>query len=137
MDQSTPYMLLVAPVREDRRIPVPAEYARWSLYERLYFTRSDLPAITHVDFSARIQSVSRKTNPRYWQLLNTFKTRTGYGILVNTSFNVRGEPIVCTPAEAYLCFMRTEMDFLVINDYLFDKSQQPRLKTCRHASHEG
>ncbi|MDJ0722165.1 MAG: carbamoyltransferase [Desulfobacterales bacterium] len=137
MDQSTPYMLLVAPVREDRRIPVPAEYARWPLYERLHFTRSDLPAITHVDFSARIQSVSRKTNPRYWQLLNTFKTRTGYGILVNTSFNVRGEPIVCTPAEAYLCFMRTEMDFLVINDYLFDKSQQPRLKTCSHASHEG
>jgi hypothetical protein len=84
------------------------------LYERLYFPRSDLPAITHIDYSARIQSVNRETNPRYWELIHDFKMLTGYGVIVNTSFNVRGEPIVCTPDDAYRCFMRTEMDFLVL-----------------------
>ena len=97
------------------------------LYERLYFLRSDLPAITHIDYSARIQSVSRETNPRYWELIHEFKELTGYGVIVNTSFNVRGEPIVCTPDDAYRCFMRTEMDFLVVGNYLFDKKDQPAL----------
>jgi carbamoyltransferase len=95
------------------------------MYDRLYVVRSDLPAITHVDYSARIQTVSRAMNPRYWMLIDAFKRLTGCGVLVNTSFNVRGEPIVCTPDEAYRCFMRTEMDFLVMGDYVFEKKDQP------------
>jgi carbamoyltransferase len=118
-------MLLVVPVREEKRTPLPADYNDRALYERLYFLRSDLPAITHVDYSARIQTVNEEVNPRYWQLLQEFKRLTGYGVLVNTSFNVRGEPIVCTPEDAYRCFMRTEMDCLVIGNYLLDKEHQP------------
>ncbi|MGA8761377.1 MAG: carbamoyltransferase C-terminal domain-containing protein, partial [Candidatus Sulfotelmatobacter sp.] len=127
LDRRSPYMLLVAPIRADRKIPLPAAYHDKSLYERLYFLRSDLPAITHVDYSARIQSVSRETNPRYWDLIQAFKKLTGYGVIVNTSFNVRGEPVVCTPDDAYRCFMRTEMDFLVVGNYIFDKKEQPKL----------
>jgi len=127
LDRESPYMLLVAPIREDKKIPLPEGYHERPLYERLYFLRSDLPAITHIDYSARIQSVSRKTNPRYWELINEFKKLTGYGVIVNTSFNVRGEPIVCTPDDAYRCFMRTEMDFLVVGNYLLDKKEQPAL----------
>lgn len=95
------------------------------MYDRLYIQRSTIQAVTHVDYSARIQSVSRTTNPRYWGLINTFKERHGCGMVVNTSFNVRGEPIVCTPHDAYTCFMRTEMDYLVIGNYLFTKAEQP------------
>jgi carbamoyltransferase len=124
LDGPSPYMLLVVPLKHERRKPMAADYAQLELYDRLYHLRSDVPAITHVDFSARIQSVNRETNPRYWQLLNTFKQQTGYGILVNTSFNVRGEPIVCTPDDAFRCFMRTEMDYLVMGDFLFDKAEQ-------------
>jgi carbamoyltransferase len=127
LDRESPYMLIVAPVRADRQIPLPEDYAERPLYERLYFLRSDLPAITHIDYSARIQSVSRQTNPRYWGLINEFKKLTGYGVIVNTSFNVRGEPIVCTPEDAYRCFMRTEMDYLVVGDYLLVKEEQPKL----------
>ena len=127
LDRPSPYMLLVAPIREDKKIPLPEGYHDQPLYERLYFLRSDLPAITHIDYSARIQSVSRQTNPRYWELIHEFKNLTGYGVIVNTSFNVRGEPIVCTPDDAYRCFMRTEMDFLVVGDYLLDKKEQPGL----------
>ena len=127
LDRESPYTLLVAPIREDKKIPLPAGYADKALYERLYFLRSDLPAITHIDYSARIQSVSRATNPRYWDLINEFKKLTGYGVIVNTSFNVRGEPIVCTPDDAYRCFMRTEMDFLVVGNVLMDKKDQPAL----------
>jgi carbamoyltransferase len=127
LDRASPYMLLVAPVRADRRVPTPDGYHEGSLYERLYFLRSDLPSITHIDYSARIQSVSREVNPRYWQLIQEFKALTGYGVVVNTSFNVRGEPMVCTPADAYRCFMRTEMDYLVMGNYLLDKQQQPKL----------
>jgi carbamoyltransferase len=127
LDRPSPYMLLVAPVREDKKNPLPEGYHDMPLYERLYFLRSDLPAVTHVDYSARIQSVSRETNPRYWELIHKFKELTGCGVIVNTSFNVRGEPIVCTPDEAYRCFMRTEMDFLVVGDYLLDKKDQPTL----------
>jgi carbamoyltransferase len=127
LDRRSPYMLLVAPVREDKQIPLPEGYNERALYERLYFLRSDLPAITHIDYSARIQSVSQETNPRYWELIQQFKKLTGYGVIVNTSFNVRGEPIVCTPDDAYRCFMRTEMDFLVVGNYLLDKKDQPAL----------
>jgi carbamoyltransferase len=127
LDRQSPYMLLVAPILEEKRIPLPDGYNEKPLYERLYFLRSDIPAITHIDYSARIQSVSRQTNPRYWELINEFKMLTGYGVIVNTSFNVRGEPIVCTPEDAYRCFMRTEMDFLVVGDYLLDKREQPKL----------
>ncbi len=127
LDRPSPYMLLVAPIREDRKIPLPEAYHDKPLYERLYFLRSDLPSITHIDYSARIQSVSRDTNPRYWELIQEFKKLTGYGVIVNTSFNVRGEPIVCTPDDAYRCFMRTEMDYLVVGNYLFDKKEQSKL----------
>ncbi len=120
----SPYMLLVKKVREKWLIPVPENYYTLPLKEKLYTPRSHLPAITHVDFSCRIQTVNQRTNPLYYALLNEFKKITGIGILVNTSFNVRGEPIVCNPEEAYTCFMRTEMDLLVINNYLFLKDEQ-------------
>ncbi len=125
LDRPSPYMLLVAPVQEARQNSLPPGYDDLPLFERLYHLRSDIPAITHVDYSARIQSVHRDTNPRYWELIEEFKRQTGYGVIVNTSFNVRGEPIVCTPVDAYQCFMRTEMDYLVMGDYLFDKKSQP------------
>lgn len=128
LDHDSPYMLIVAPIREDKKIPLPTGYNGKPLYERLYFLRSDLPSITHIDYSARIQSVSKETNPRYWELINQFKKQTGYGVIVNTSFNVRGEPIVCTPDDAYRCFMRTEMDYLVVGNYLMEKKDQPALK---------
>jgi len=126
IDGPSPYMLLVAPVKEERRNEVPTDYNNLDMYERLYHLRSDIPAVTHVDFSARIQTVHQDTNPRYWQLIKAFKKITGYALLVNTSFNVRGEPIVCTPEDAYQCFMRTEMDYLIIGDFIFDKAEQPR-----------
>lgn len=126
LDRPSPYMLLVAPVQERRQKPLPREYGEMELYDRLYHLRSDIPAVTHVDYSARIQTVHKETNERYWRLINAFKERTGYGVVVNTSFNVRGEPIVCSPEDAYRCFMRTEMDYLVIGDFLFEKSEQPK-----------
>lgn len=125
LDRPSPYMLIVAPIRENKKIPLPENYNEGTLSERLYFLRSDLPSITHIDYSARIQSVSKETNPRYWELIDEFKKLTGYGVVVNTSFNVRGEPIVCTPEDAYRCFMRTEMDFLVLGNYVLDKKEQP------------
>lgn len=123
---SSPYMLIVAPVREDLRLPMADEHQKLFGIEKLNVKRSDLPAITHVDYSARIQTVHRETNPRYHALLKAFEERTGCGVLINTSFNVRGEPIVCTPEDAYRCFMRTEMDYLVIEDYFMAKSDQPK-----------
>ncbi len=127
LDSPSPYMLHVIPVKKERLKPLPEGYHKMGLYERLYHLRSDVPAITHIDYSARIQSVNKNTNPKYWGLINEFKNQTGYGIIVNTSFNVRGEPIVCTPDDGFRCFMRTEMDFLVIGNYLFDKKQQSNL----------
>lgn len=124
LDRPSPYMLLVVPVKKSRLNPVPHGYHQMSLYDRLYFLRSDVPAITHIDNSARIQSVNKKINPKYWSLINEFKKLTGYGVIMNTSFNVRGEPIVCTPEDAFRCFMRTEMDYLVIGNYMFDKEKQ-------------
>ncbi len=125
LDTASPYMLLVAPVIESRRKELPDNYSDLPLWERLYLERSDVQSITHLDFSARIQTVHQETNPRYWGLINEFKNQTGYGLLVNTSFNVRGEPIVCTPYDAYRCFMSTEMDYLVINDFVYCKTEQP------------
>jgi carbamoyltransferase len=125
LDRPSPYMLLVAPVKEDHRNPLPEGYDNLELFDRLYHLRSDVPAITHVDYSARIQTVHKDTNEKYWRLINAFKELTGCGLIVNTSFNVRGEPIVCTPYDAYQCFMRTEMDYLVLGDFLFAKGEQP------------
>ncbi len=124
LDIKSPYMLMVAPITQKYRISVPENYENLPMMKQLKTPRSKLQSITHVDFSARIQSVSKKTNPRYWALINTFKEKTGVGMLVNTSFNVRGEPIVCTPDDAFRCFMSTEMDFLVIGDYVFTKTEQ-------------
>lgn len=125
LDCSSPYMLLVAPIAQQRRKPLPENYNSLPLLDRLYTPRSDLQSITHIDFSARIQTVHKATNPRYYRLLETFKQQTGYSVIVNTSFNVRGEPPVCTPTEAYACFMRTEMDYLVVGNFLLDKKKQP------------
>lgn len=125
LDTPGPYMQLVVPVQKKHRTALPENYESLSLYERLYQLRSDIPAVTHVDFSARIQTVHRETNERYWKLISAFKKKTGCGLVINTSFNVRGEPIVCTPEDAYQCFMRTEMDWLVVNDTLFSKKEQP------------
>ena len=132
LDRPSPYMLVVAPVRAEKRIPSPKGYHEKGLYDRLYFLRSDIPSITHIDYSARIQSVSKDVNPRYWKLIREFKALTGYGVIVNTSFNVRGEPIVCTPQDAYQCFMRTEMDYLVMGNYLLDKKEQPKFDDQTH-----
>jgi carbamoyltransferase len=128
LDRESPYMLLVAPVKEERRKPMTAEQQSFFGIEKLNVPRSDVPAITHVDYSARVQTVDARTNPRYHKVISEFKKRTGYGIVVNTSFNVRGEPIVCTPQHAYLCFMRTEMDVLVLENCILYKEEQPPLE---------
>lgn len=122
----SPYMLIVAPVQPDIRIQLTDEQKELFGIDKLNLKRSELPAITHVDYSARVQTVHQETNPRYHALLRAFEDRTGCGVLVNTSFNVRGEPIVCTPSDAYRCFMRTEMDFLVVENYLLAKPAQPK-----------
>ena len=125
LDTDSPYMLLVAPVREERRIPLTdAQHRLWGI-DKLNVPRSDIPAVTHIDYSARVQTVRRDTNPGYYDLIKAFERRTGCGVLVNTSFNVRGEPIVCTPADAYRCFMRTNIDHLVLGSFLLHKSEQP------------
>lgn len=121
----SPYMLLVAKVRDEIRTPLPVNAENRPLLDRLYLERSSLPAVTHIDYSARIQTVSKDINYPFWKLLKAFKSLTGCGVLVNTSFNVRGEPIVCNPDEAFRCFMRTDMDYLVMGNYLFDKKMQP------------
>ena len=125
LDRPSPYMLIVADVREEHRIPMDASQQQLFGIEKLNIPRSTLPAITHVDHSARIQTIHHATNPRYHALATAFKERTGCPVLVNTSFNVRGEPIVCTPTDAYRCFMRTHMDCLVIENYLLRKTDQP------------
>ena len=112
-------------VKKEHCNQLPNNYHELDIKEKLYYKRSSLPAITHVDFSARVQTVSKNTNPRFWKLLQDFKSKTGIGMLINTSFNVRGEPIVCTPKDAYACFMNTEMDVLVLEDFIFIKSEQP------------
>ncbi|PIB36218.1 hypothetical protein BFP72_12865 [Reichenbachiella sp. 5M10] len=126
MQRSSPYMLKVYPVAEEWRCPLPAHYAAMNMRNKLYQRRSQWQAITHVDMSARVQTVSATTNPVFWELISAFKAQTGCPMLINTSFNVRGEPIVCTAEDAYRCFMRTEMDYLVIEDCLFSKVDQPK-----------
>lgn len=124
-DRPSPYMLMVADVRENLRIPLAVEEQALFGIDKLNLKRSNLPAVTHVDYSARLQTVHRETNSRFHALLRAFEDRTGCGVLVNTSFNVRGEPIVGSPEDAYRCFMRTDMDYLVIENYLLAKSDQP------------
>jgi carbamoyltransferase len=126
LDADSPYMLLVADVAESRRRKMTAaEEALWGI-DKLNVKRSEIPAVTHVDYSARIQTVRRETNPLYWEIIEAFRQKTGCPVVVNTSFNVRGEPIVCTPEDSYRCFMRTEMDFLVLENFVLDKRDQPQ-----------
>lgn len=128
IDCDSPYMLLVAPVKRERRVPMTeAQQGLWGI-DKLNVPRSDIPAVTHIDYSARIQTVSREDNPNYYDLITEFERQTGCAVLVNTSFNVRGEPIVCTPADAYQCFMRTHIDSLVLYPFLLDKAAQPEWK---------
>jgi carbamoyltransferase len=121
LDRPSPYMALVAPVREELRTPMSADQQGLFGIEKLNVPRSTIPAVTHVDYSARIQTVHRETNPRYHELICRFEARTGCAVIVNTSFNVRGEPIVCTPEDAYRCFLGTEMDALVLEDVILLK----------------
>jgi carbamoyltransferase len=131
MDYDSPYMLLVADVAERHRQQMTSEELRLWGIEKLNVQRSDIPAVTHVDYSARIQTVRRETNPLYWDIIEAFRRKTGCPVLVNTSFNVRGEPIVCSPADSYRCFMRTEMDYLVLEDFILDKRRQPAFSEDR------
>jgi carbamoyltransferase len=125
LDVDSPYMLLVADVDERRRVPVPPDAGtRWGI-DKLNVPRSTIPAVTHVDYSARIQTVRRETNPLYYDIIAAFHARTGCPVIVNTSFNVRGEPIVCTPDDAYRCFMRTNIDVLVLENFVLEKGAQP------------
>jgi carbamoyltransferase len=117
-------MLLVAPIKESIRISMDHRQQQLFGIDKLNIPRSEIPAVTHVDYSARIQTVHKETNPRYHDLIHHFEQRTGCGVIVNTSFNVRGEPIVCTPEDAYRCFMRTEMDYLVLENFLLAKTEQ-------------
>ena len=126
MNSNSPYMLLVAPVKKELCKQMTEEENKLFGIEKLNIPRSSIPAVTHVDYSARVQTVSRRTNPRYYDLISAFKQRTGCPTLVNTSFNVRGEPIVCTPQDAYRCFMRTEMDILVLQNQTLFKTEQPK-----------
>ena len=125
LNDISPYMQLVKQVSPARQYPLPEGYENYPLTDKLYFQRSDLPAITHVDYSARIQTVHKETNEPFWQLLHAFKALSGCPVLINTSFNVRGEPIVNTPEDAYRCFMQTGMDYLVIENFIFCKEEQP------------
>ena len=126
LDDESPYMLLVADVRQDKRLPVPAEAEKLWGIEKLNVPRSTVPAITHVDYSARVQTVRRDTNPLYHDIIDAFYRMTGCPVIVNTSFNVRGEPMVCSPEDAYRCFMRTDMDLLVLENFLLEKPAQPK-----------
>jgi carbamoyltransferase len=127
LDTDSPYMLIVADVLPKHRIAMTDEQQKLFGIEKLNVPRSTIPAVTHVDYSARIQTVHAETNPRYHALLSRFHALTGCPVLVNTSFNVRGEPIVSTPEDAYRCFMRTEMDHLVVGSFLLDKPKQPAM----------
>jgi carbamoyltransferase len=128
LDSDSPYMLLVAPIRKARQIPMNEAADRLWGIDKLNVPRSDIPAVTHIDYSARIQTVSRETSPDYYDLIHEFACLTGCAVLVNTSFNVRGEPIVCSPADAFACFMRTHLDYLVLGPYLLEKAGQPEWK---------
>ena len=126
MNAESPYMLMVAPVKESRRLGMTAEQEKLFGIEKLKVLKSDIPSITHVDYSARVQTVDKHSHPRFYSLIESFKKKTGCAVLVNTSYNVRGEPIVCDPADAYRCFMRTEMDALIVNNFIMLKEEQPK-----------
>jgi len=128
IDRESPYMLLVAAVKKERCKPMTSDQEKLFGIDKLNIVRSDIPAVTHVDYSARLQTVHQDDHPRYHEMINSFKRRTGYGVIINTSFNVRGEPIVCSPRDAYLCFMRTEMDVLVLENFILEKDKQPALQ---------
>jgi carbamoyltransferase len=125
LDYESPYMMLVADVVAGRRREMSEEEKGLFGISKLNIKRSEIPAVTHVDYSARIQTVRRETNPLYWEIIEAFRQQTGCPVIVNTSFNVRGEPIVCTPEDSYRCFMRTEMDYLVLETCVLDKKDQP------------
>jgi carbamoyltransferase len=131
MDGDSPYMLLVAPVKKERQIPLKEEQSKLWGIDKLNVPRSDIPAVTHIDYTARIQTVHEQTNPNYYALIREFERQTGCPVVVNTSFNVRGEPIVCTPYDAYQCFMRTDIDHLVLGTFLLDKKDQPDWKESK------
>ena len=127
LDVESPYMLLVAPVRPDRRLPMDRsafDEGDDDLMGLVRQPRSHLPAVTHVDFSARVQTVNREIHPDFHSVLEAFERQSGCAVVVNTSFNVRGEPIVCSPKDAYRCFMRTELDLLVLEDCILEKEKQ-------------
>ncbi len=126
LEKESPYMLLVAPVRKDKKIEEGINNAKG--FEKLKAKRSLIPAVTHVDYSARVQTVKKEDNPLYYDMINAFYKKTGCPVIINTSFNVRGEPLVCSPEDAYKCFMRTEMDYLVMGCFLLDKKEQKPLK---------
>ena len=128
MSTKSPYMLLVAPVKKELCKSMTTEEKKLPGIKKINIPRSTLPAITHIDYSARIQTVSKTTNPRYHELICAFQRKTGCPTIVNTSFNVRGEPIVCSPQDAYRCFMRTEMDILVLQNQILFKRDQPRVQ---------
>jgi carbamoyltransferase len=135
LEADSPYMLLVADVKRNRRRSMTAEHSQLFGIDKLNVARSDIPAVTHVDYSARIQTVHRETNPRYHALVSAFKRRTGCAVLVNTSFNVRGEPIVCTPEDAFRCFMGTEMETLICGNAIVSKEHQNLTLVANYKSH--
>jgi carbamoyltransferase len=126
--QDSPYMLLVAPVQKAKRLPVDGQYGKLFGIDKLKVKRSTVPGITHVDYSARVQTVDAERHGRYYRLLKRFKNRTGCPLIINTSFNIRGEPIVCSPENAYRCFMATNMDVLVLEKQVLLKNEQPQAK---------
>jgi carbamoyltransferase len=127
LENLSPYMLFTAPIQAKHRFKLPANYSQLSINEKLRFQRSNLQPITHVDFSARVQTVNKNINPKFWHLIDSFYQNTGVPILINTSFNVRGEPIVCSPLDAYKCFMMTDIDYLVLGNFVYSKSQQNQI----------
>ena len=128
LERESPYMLLVAPVKEAKRIKFGNPESKLSGFDKLRVKRSEIPAVTHVDYSARIQTIKREDNPLYYDMINNFYQKTGCPVIINTSFNVRGEPLVCSPQDAFRCFMRTEMDYLIMGCFLLDKKEQKPLK---------
>jgi carbamoyltransferase len=128
LDRESPYMLLVAPVKEDKRLMVDNPNNKLQGFDKLKVKRSFIPAVTHVDYSARIQTIKREDSPLYYDIINTFYRKTGCPLIINTSFNIRGEPLVCSPEDAFRCFMRTEMDYLVMGCFILDKKEQGPLR---------
>jgi carbamoyltransferase len=124
LEQESPYMLLVAPLKETRRTKFDEQLKSLQGFDKLKVSRSEVSAVTHVDYSARVQTVKRSDNALYYDLIDAFYKKTGCPVIINTSFNVRGEPLVCIPEEAFKCFMRTEMDYLVLGSFLLDKREQ-------------